>query len=151
MCIRDRDYGTLEMTFSAYSLLEDEIQVLDADEKEKMLSQVKQAIGCLADESCDYAALGEKMSHLRDEITDKMDVLTAYTDRMICYEYVLNRMELKYLSKKELSEKLAAFEEEEYMKMLEGYLFGSKDQKAVSYTHLDVYKRQARAGIKMSK
>lgn len=58
-----------------------------------------------------------------------MDVLTAYTDRMICYEYVLNRMELKYLSKKELSEKLAAFEEEEYMKMLEGYLFGSKDQK----------------------
>ena len=77
------DYGTLEMTFSAYSLLEDEIQVLDADEKEKMLSQVKQAIGCLADESCDYAALGEKMSHLRDEITDKMDVLTAYTDRML--------------------------------------------------------------------
>ena len=69
------------------------------------------------------------MNHLRDEITDKMDVLTAYTDRMICYEYVLNRMELKYLSKKELSEKLAAFEEEEYMKMLEGYLFGSKDQK----------------------
>ena len=123
------DYGTLEMTFSAYSLLEDEIQVLDADEKEKMLSQVKQAIGCLADESCDFAVLGEKMNHLRDEITDKMDVLTAYTDRMICYEYVLNRMELKYLSKKELSEKLAAFEEEEYMKMLEGYLFGSKDQK----------------------
>ncbi len=48
------------MTFSAYSLLEDEIQVLDADEKEKMLSQVKQAIGCLADESCDFAVLGEK-------------------------------------------------------------------------------------------
>ncbi len=40
------------------------------------------------------------MNHLRDEITDKMDVLTAYTDRMICYEYVLNRMELKYLSRK---------------------------------------------------
>ena len=117
------------MTFSAYSLLEDEIQVLNADEKEKMLSQVKQAIGRLADESCDYAALGEKMSHLRDEITDKMDVLTAYTDRMICYEYVLNRMELKISFQERIVRETGAFEEEEYMKMLEGYLFGSKDQK----------------------
>ena len=60
--------GTLEMTFSAYSLLEDEIQVLDADEKEKMLSQVKQAIGCLADESCDFAVLGEKMNQKRRKL-----------------------------------------------------------------------------------
>lgn len=124
------DYGTLEMTFSAYTLLEEEV---DEDsyskEKQESVKRVKKALETLGGQDCDYTALMEEMKSFREEITGKMDLLTAYTDRMICYEYVLNRMELRYLPEKELADKLAMFQEDEYMKMLQAYLFGSKDEK----------------------
>ena len=124
------DYGTLEMTFSAYTLLDEEVYGDSySGEKQEILQRVKRALGTLGEENCDYAALMEEMKKFREEITGKMDLLTAYTDRMICYEYVLNRMELRYLPEKELAAKLAMFQEEEYMKMLQAYLFGSKDEK----------------------
>lgn len=126
------DYATLEMTFSAYTLLEEEV-VGSSFEKEEgeILDRVKKALAMLAEENCDYAVLMEEMKKFREEITGKMDLLTAYTDRLICYEYVLNRMELRYLPEKELTEKLAEFPEKEYMDMLQAYLFGNKDEKVM--------------------
>lgn len=124
------DYGTLETTFSAYTLFEGELSEDSyAKEKQEILGRVKDAVGNLGERDCDYEILMEKMRILREEITGKMDLLTAYTDRMICYEYVLNRMELRFLPEKELAARLAVYEEDEYMKRLQAYLFGSKDQK----------------------
>lgn len=53
-------------------------------EKQEILQRVKRALGTLGEENCDYAALMEEMKKFREEITGKMDLLTAYTDRMIC-------------------------------------------------------------------
>ncbi len=126
------DYAILETTFSSYTLLEEaeEEKAYEAEEQE-ILNKVLASMGMLAGEDCDYTMLREEMSRLREEITGKMDLFTAYTDRMICYEYVLNRMEFRFLPAKELAKKLAAFEEKEYMKELNRYLFGNRDEKLI--------------------
>lgn len=128
-----RDYGTLELTFSAYFLVEDireESQELAAREAEPV-ARVLTAMGTLGRENCDYVALADDMKELREEITRKMDLFTAYTDRLICYEYVMNRMELRYLPEKELTKRLAEFDEEGYMEELKAYLFANTDESVV--------------------
>lgn len=127
------DYGTLELTFSAYTIMEEMLEggQAYAPEEKEMASQIRTALGTLSREDCPYGALAEEMKGLREEITKKMDLFTAYTDRMICYEYVLNRMELCYLPEKELTKRLAAFPEDVYMNHLNNYLYGNKDQQLI--------------------
>lgn len=127
------DYGTLELTFSAYTFLDEMLErerVCVPGEKE-MVGRILKALGTLCRGDSPRGALAEEMRELREEITDKMDLLTAYTDRMVCYEYVLNRMELCYLPEKELTQRLAAFPEDEYMNHLNHYLYGKKDQQLI--------------------
>lgn len=127
------EYGTLELTFSAYMLVEKimEENTQSTKQETKAIEAVLQALGEIAKETCDYDKVIARMKTLREEITAKMDLFTAYTDRLICYEYVLNRMELKYVSEKELNNILKSFHEEEYMARLSSYLFADKDQSVV--------------------
>lgn len=127
------EYATLELTFSAYTFVEEiQEEKTELAEKEKdIIAKVLCALGELSKEECDYSALAVTMKELRKEITAKMDLFTAYTDRLICYEYVMNRMEYRYLPDKELNRKLSLFQEEEFMSMLSSYLFGNKDQSVV--------------------
>lgn len=127
------EYGTLELTFSAYTLLEEIMEEKrDLAEKEQdVIDTVLRALGEIGKETCAYGELAVTMRKLREDITAKMDLFTAYTDRLICYEYVLNRMELKYLTERELTEKLQAFDEEQYLQDLMRYLFGDKDTNIV--------------------
>ena len=127
------EYGTLELTFSAYTLLEEvEEEKKELAEREStMIDRVLQTLGKLGDGSCPYGELAEQMRKIREDITARMDLFTAYTDRLICYEYVLNRMEYSYLSEKEITAKLSAYPDEEYIQQLLGYLFGDKDQSVV--------------------
>lgn len=127
------DYAALELTFASFTMIQE-----IAEEKEELAAKEKTVIDsiCLALEelgsgTADYDAVIGRMQKLRQEITDKMDLFTAYTDRLICYEYVLNRMELKYLSAKELNQRLAAFDEEAYMQSINAWLFASKDQSVI--------------------
>lgn len=127
------EYSALELTFSAYTLLEEimEERTELAGKEHESIDTILQALGEIGKETCDYAGIATVMKNLRETITAKMDLFTAYTDRLICYEYVLNRMELKFLSQKELEEKCAAVNEDEYMQRLSSYLFGSKDQSVI--------------------
>lgn len=45
------------------------------------------------DMQSDYAKILEQIHSLRKELTERMTLLTAYTDALQLYEYVLNRME----------------------------------------------------------
>lgn len=127
------DYGSLELTFSAYTILEEmqEEGPAYAPEEQEITSRMREALATLSRKDCPYESLAGEMKGLREEITKKMDLFTTYTDRMIVYEYVLNRMELCYLPEKELIKRLAAFPEEEYMNRLNQYLYGSKDQQLI--------------------
>lgn len=124
------DYGTLELTFSAYTLLEEILEKEEryAKEEEETIQKVLVSLFELSRGDCLFDKLAQQMDTLRGEITKKMDLLTAYTDRLICYEYVLNRMELRFMPEKELNRSLAGFSEEEYMDKLKQYLFGDRDK-----------------------
>lgn len=62
----------------------------------------------------------------RNEIMEKMQVLTAHADRIQIYEYILNRMELNYSQAGELPD------EREFVKRLVGYIFSQKDNVVVN-------------------
>lgn len=127
------EYGALELTFSAYMLVEelaDKGNVIQEEER-KTAEIVLETLAKLAKENCNYRDAITDMKKLRQEITGKMDLFTAYTDRLLVYEYVLNRLEYQYLPVKELNQTLVSFSEKTYMERLNQYLFANKDQSVV--------------------
>ena len=128
------DLSALELVFSAFVLME-ELQEEKPEylEKEKeVLKQINQGMKKLGEQGADYDSIVDSMEDIRQEITKKMDLFTAYTDRFICYEYVLNRMEPKFMSSKEQKEKYNTLDESAMMQKLLAYMFQSKDQAAVN-------------------
>ena len=122
-------YSVLELTFSAYGLVEEisEDKKLAEDAGKGQFEKIKQGLLTLSDPAADYAKLGQEMEELRSRITEKMNLFTAYTDRLIVFEYVLNRMEYQYLSEKERKDKLNGIKQEEFLQKLQRYLFSDKD------------------------
>ena len=128
------DYAAIELVFSAYLLMEelDEIRPEYEKKEEQIIQKIREAIRTVIDEDSDREAAMDSIRQMREEITGKMDLFTAYTDRMICYEYVLNRMEKKYTPAKELDKILAEYREDEFMQKLMLYMFASGDQAAIT-------------------
>lgn len=124
------EYAALELTFSAFTMVQEIMEEKQemAGEERDILQKILSALGELGSGSKKVNAILSLMRELRQEITDKMDVFTCYTDRFLIYEYVLNRMELKYLPEEELNKKLAFFDEKEYMQRLSSWLFSDRDQ-----------------------
>lgn len=124
------EYAALELTFSAYTMVQEimEERPEPAERERRMAQSILELLGDLGRRDMDVETVIPQIRELRQEITERMDVLTCYTDRLLVYEYVLNRMEFKYLSEKELDQKLAAFQEPAYMKKLLAWLFSDRDQ-----------------------
>lgn len=126
------EYTALELTFSAYTMVqvivEEKTEI--AEKENRILEKIFGALGTLGS-GAGEAELIDQMRRLRQEITDKMDLFTSYTDRLLVYEYALNRMEYRYLPEKELSQKLARMDEAAFMQRLSAYLFSEKDQSVI--------------------
>ncbi len=121
--------AALELTFSAYTLREEmneEKSDLAGRERE-MVDSVMGALKELCDLSFDREKMLCSLKKLRHEITDRMDYFTAYTDRLVCYEYVLNRKELKFMPEEKRQQYLS-LDEEKFMRDILWYIFGSEDQ-----------------------
>ncbi|MDE6624973.1 MAG: hypothetical protein K2K56_01240 [Lachnospiraceae bacterium] len=73
----------------------------------------------------DKAAL-EEIHSVREELTEKMTVLTAYTDTLQIYEYVLNRIEYRITGEK------IDVDETELAAKVFGYLFNDRDKMVVN-------------------
>jgi hypothetical protein len=127
------DYASLELTFSAYTMvqeLEEEKQEFAAREKD-VVDTLLGALREMSEEKADYGKIILLMQKLRQDITEKMDLFTAYTDRLIVYEYVMNRMELSFQTEKELNGQLALVDEEQLLQKIMIWLFSDKDQSVV--------------------
>ena len=111
------EYASLELTFSAYTMVQEIVEEkaeLAGQEKE-VVNTILDSLRAMSEETVDYERLIPVMQRLRQEITAKMDLFTAYTDRLIVYEYVMNRMELKFKPEKELNSQLASVDEEQFL------------------------------------
>lgn len=127
------EYAALELTFSAYTMVQEMVEEKPdlVAKEEDIVKGILQALGMLGSDDTDTDALIRRMRELRQEITDKMDLFTCYTDRLLVYEYVLNRMEFRFMPDKELNRRLAAFDENIYMQRLSEYLFSDRDQSVI--------------------
>lgn len=124
------EYASLELTFSAYTMLQEVVE-----EKPELAAREDGAVRTLLDalramsaEKVDYAGLMSAMQKLRDDITGRMDFFTACTDRLIIYEYVMNRMELSFETEKKLDEWLAEKHEDNFLQQLLLWMYAGKDQ-----------------------
>lgn len=127
------EYASLELTFSAYTMLQEieeekrELAAREGDSVERLLAVLRDMSG----ERPDYVEIISRVRKLREEITGRMDLFTAYTDRLIVYEYVMNRMEFSFQPEKEVSRTLAAMDEELFLNRFLAWIFADRDQSVV--------------------
>lgn len=73
---------------------------LNKDKKEVIFEEVtalqKLINGIILSNEMDYEAAEAEIIKLRNSIIGKMEVLTAFTDRIQIYEYILNRVEFRF-------------------------------------------------------
>ncbi|MCM1244139.1 MAG: hypothetical protein NC293_00665 [Roseburia sp.] len=124
------NYAAVELTLSAYILSEcaSEYERISANEKE-MYDDVMQILRkMLSDEAAKPEEIMTEAERLRDGITQVMETFTSYTDRLLCYDYVLRRMELKYSKDKKLLDWVKKIDENEFLSMLMIFLVSAKDK-----------------------
>lgn len=69
---------------------------------------------------------GEILLSLRQQVTDRMQVLTAYVDRFVVYEYILNRLQYRFEDQEVISED-SVFAQE-----VLNFIFSTKDNMAIN-------------------
>ena len=87
-------YATIKLSMNLFTLYEmsEEIDLDRRDEIEGYIDVINQAIrGIYIDKNVD-GCVGD-VTEIRDIITHRMKILTAYTDALEIYEYILNRRE----------------------------------------------------------
>ena len=74
------------------------------------------------------------ISEMRNKITEKMKVLTAYTDAFELYEYILNRKEYGFEENvdEELEKMFEEFDAEQFSAEVFNFIFADKDKVAVN-------------------
>ena len=74
------------------------------------------------------------ISGIRNKITEKMKVLTAYTDAFELYEYILNRKEYSFEETvdEELNQLFDAFDAEQFSAEIFNFIFSDADKVTVN-------------------
>ena len=73
-----------------------------------------------------YDGLEKKLLELRREVTERMQVLTAYVDRFVVYEYILNRLQYRF-EDRELMPEDSVFAQE-----IINFIFSKQDNMVVN-------------------
>ena len=127
------NYASVELTLSAYLLSEtfSEYSDISEDESRQYDEVMKLMKEGLSEDDSRLTQTISAAGAMRDRITEVMEVYTSYTDRLICYEYVLKRKRLQFTEDKELLENLKAVNEEEFLARWMSFVVGNKDQSIV--------------------
>ena len=127
------DYTAVELVFSSYLLVDSlpEYQGISREERalcEEVISWLRRLIGSSREEIPEVL---EELRGIRDQITKTMEQVAFYTDRLICYEYVLDRMKMRFTEDKEIEERLEDIQEEEFVNRLMAFVAAHEDQSIV--------------------
>ena len=69
---------------------------------------------------------GEVLVDLRGQVTDRMQVLTAYVDRFVIYEYILNRLQYRFEDQEVIAE------DSVFAREVLNFIFSTKDNMAIN-------------------
>lgn len=127
------NYAAVELTFSAYLLVEMILESDKVSEPERgIYAKELELLGkLLSDEEANLRQVISEAKEIREQITKIMEVYTSYTDRLICYDYALKRMRLKFSSDKKLLKEVNAMNEEEFLMRLMRFVVGNEDKSVV--------------------
>lgn len=126
-------YAMHRMALQYYTLYETVQEHMDREleEAKPILGQLHEDVKSMLAE--DGKLTVEKVGMLRSEIIRKMKVLTAYTDILQIYEYVLNRIEPKFNTKLKNFTDLSIF-----MNRLNTYIYAVNDNVVINERIKDV-------------
>lgn len=118
----------LEMVIEYYMLSEADTGLV-SEEETALVTDAFKAI----ESKKSVSSFLDKLEDCREEITEKMQVLTAYVDRLLVFEYVINRIEYRYtMTEEEINEKLSKYKRDEYVNNITNYIFSDKDNVVVN-------------------
>lgn len=86
-------YAGLQFPIYDYNLYE---QCREGNDMDKELTGKLRAVIAAYFEGKESGALLDELKELRSIVVEKMEAVSAYTDSFTIYEYILNRMELKF-------------------------------------------------------
>ncbi len=144
-----REYASIDLAFSLFNLrgMQEDTDEDEPDRKvllgegektsyerfEKYLREVLRITGEEEDVRVQLGMLAEEIEpalrELRRDNKARMEFFTALTDRLVAYEYVLNRCELKYSPEKRLDDFLKSNPEDAFLNRLIMYLTRDRDQR----------------------
>lgn len=133
LCDTYLNYAAVELTFSAYLLSETVSEYTMISEEEHSLYREVTALlkAALAEEDGSLQKTISEGKKIRERITNIMEIFTSYTDRLICYEYVLERMKLKFTTDEEVLSEIKTVNEDDFMTRLMMFLVGNEDQSVI--------------------
>lgn len=135
----------VESAYNYYSFYE-EIMEKGADRKdliEELLPGAQKGARALISGSGEWKDAIEALDAGRRQIMKKMEVLTAFTDRLQVYEYVINRIEKRYEEKTQ-----ETIDENEFCQALAQYIFSIKDNIVINESVKEVL---AQLPVRMTK
>lgn len=123
------NYAAVELTFSVCLLWETvaEAEGLGKTERACYEKTMKLLADAVDRSSEQMRPLAENAGQLRDEITAVMDVYTSYTDRLINYSYVLERMPYCLEDETDFWEDLKVLDEDDLLHRLMYFVGGQGD------------------------
>ncbi len=116
-------YAQLQFPIYDYNLYE---QCREGQNMDKELTAKLRAIITDYFAGKDNSGLIEELKQLRNAVVEKMEAVSAYTDSFTIYEYILNRMELKFTGQNK------PIDDEEETKELLRRVFGGADTSALN-------------------
>ena len=146
-----REYAALDLIFSLYGISE-------SDLFDRFVAELLNPLLELMAKSDDPARLRKwmdqtadpKLRKMRQENKDRMEYFTAVTDRLVAYEYVLNRIELRFSPEEKLDDFLKSNPEDAFLNRMIMYLtrggdkrvFGTRLQSVVGEVPIQITKNK---------
>jgi len=137
-------YAMHRMALQYYTLYETVQEAgVDTEEADSVLDELHACVKAMLEN--DGSLTVERISALRNDIIRKMRVLTFYTDILQVYEYILNRVEPKYIE----DDTLKQFNDvEDFTAKLNQFIYGVQDNLVINERIKDVI---AQLPIRMTK
>lgn len=128
-----RDYARLKLMmeyYVFYEIIQEGINpyIDSAADIAQRLHQIIGQVFCGTDRLSaeDTQRLKEDLAGLRGEVTDRMQVMTAYVDRFVIYEYILNRVQYRFTDQEMMSS------DADFAQDVVNFLFSTKDTMTVN-------------------
>lgn len=125
----DNAFISLSLNYYTFYEMHYEDDIKELEQIKGLSNQLNTIISSVLSEGSEITDLEKNIAEiesLRNEMTKRMEVLTAFTDILQNYEYIINRLELKF------ADNVATLDEASAIQDILQYIFSTKDNMTVN-------------------